>query len=785
MSDFIVSARKYRPATFRSVVGQKHITSTLQNAIERGQLAHAYLFCGPRGVGKTTCARILAKAVNCEHPVNGDPCCQCPSCLGLESGSFLDVLELDAASNNGVDEIREIREKVKYAPAVAKRKVYIIDEAHMLTAGAFNALLKTLEEPPEHVVFILATAEANKLPATILSRCMRFDFRLIPTDEIYELIKKVYDEEGAKYEDAAVRLIAKAGEGSARDALSVADRCLSAGEKVTYEEVADVLGVSGWETMSELLSEINDGSVGAALVTLDKLIATGKSVGLIGKELTSYARDVLAVRCGGEKSVVAGEDKLAALKADSEKYSADLLVTVMKTFSSLDATLRYSVSPRIVLECALVSACQLLGSDYSAFAERLARAEKKLAELPGDSTIFTGEIKGEFPENSLPTQMELEVKPGAQIIFIKNDYERRWVNGTIGTIAGIDEDETLYVITEDGKEVDVKKDSWRNIRYRYNDKEKKIEEEELGVFIQYPIRLAWAITIHKSQGLTFSRVVVDFTGGVFAGGQAYVALSRCTSLDGIQLKKQITRGDIFVRPEIVSFAQRFNNRPAIEKALKQAQADVQYVEAVKQFDQGNFEGFLEQFFLAIHSRYDIEKPVIKRFIRKKLEIINRQKKENQRLREQLYVQRKNLEKYAREYYLMGNECITQAHDSRAAIANYDKAIELNPSYTDAWIRKGITLYNNKEYYEAEVCLNEAVRLSPMLFKAVYNRGKNRMALDNIEGALADFDRAVSIKPEHAKVHELFGDALMRTGKEEEAALQWAIAERLREKNAKD
>lgn len=411
--------------------------------------------------------------------------------------------------------------------------------------------------------------------------------------------------------------------------------------------------------------------------------------------------------------------------------------------------------------------------------------EKKLAELPGDSTIFTGEIKGEFPENSLPTQMELEVKPGAQIIFIKNDYERRWVNGTIGTIAGIDEDETLYVITEDGKEVDVKKDSWRNIRYRYNDKEKKIEEEELGVFIQYPIRLAWAITIHKSQGLTFSRVVVDFTGGVFAGGQAYVALSRCTSLDGIRLTKQITRGDIFVRPEIVNFAQRFNNRPAIEKALKQAQADVQYVEAVKQFDQGNFEGFLEQFFLAIHSRYDIEKPVIKRFIRKKLEIINRQKKENQRLREQLYVQRKNLEKYAREYYFMGNECITQAHDSRAAIANYDKAIELNPSYTDAWVRKGITLYNNKEYYEAEVCLNEAIRLSPMLFKAIYNRGKNRMALNNIEGALADFDRAVSIKPEHAKAHELFGDALMRTGKEEEAALQWAIAERLREKNAKD
>ena len=411
--------------------------------------------------------------------------------------------------------------------------------------------------------------------------------------------------------------------------------------------------------------------------------------------------------------------------------------------------------------------------------------EKKLSELPGESTILTGEIHGEFPESSLPTQMELEVKPGAQIIFIKNDYDRRWVNGTIGTISGIDEEDTLYVITEDGQEFDVKKDSWRNIRYRYNELEKKIEEEELGVFIQYPIRLAWAITIHKSQGLTFSRVVIDFTGGVFAGGQAYVALSRCTSLDGIQLKKQITRGDIFVRPEIVKFSQRFNNRQSIEKALKQAQADVQYVEAVQHFDKGDFERFLEQFFLAIHSRYDIEKPLIKRFIRKKLGIINNLKVENKRLKDQFHVQRKNLEKYAREYYLMGNECIIQAHDSRAAIANYDKAIELNPSYTDAWVRKGITLHNDKEYYEAEVCLNEAVRLSPALFKAIYNRGKNRLALDNIEGALGDFDRAVSLKPEHPKAHEYFGDVLMKVGKEEEAALQWAIAERLREKNSKN
>jgi len=411
--------------------------------------------------------------------------------------------------------------------------------------------------------------------------------------------------------------------------------------------------------------------------------------------------------------------------------------------------------------------------------------EKKLAELPGDSVTLKGEIKGEFPENSLPTQMELEVKPGAQIIFIKNDPDKRWVNGTIGTIAGIDEEETLYVITEDGGEYDVKKDKWSNIRYRYNETEKKIEEEELGVFIQYPIRLAWAITIHKSQGLTFSRVVIDFTGGVFAGGQAYVALSRCTSLDGIQLKKQISRSDIFIRPEIVTFAQRFNNPQAINKALKQAQADIQYIEAIRQFDEGNFEECLEQFFLAIHSRYDIEKPVARRFIRKKLGIINRLKEENQKLKDQMRVQRKHLEKYAQEYYQMGNDCITQAHDARAAIANYNKAIELNPQYTDAWVRKGVTLYNNKEYYEAEMCLSEAVRLSPTLFKAVYNRGKNRLALNNLEGALADFDKATTLKPEHSKAHELFGDALMRTGKENEAALHWAIAERLREKKKKE
>lgn len=395
--------RKYRPSRFEDVIGQDHITQTLVNQLKTGRVGHAYLFTGSRGTGKTTCAKIFARAVNCLQPENGSPCGKCKVCKALSEASDIDILEIDAASNNRVDEVREIRERVKYPPVNGKYKVYIIDEVHMLTDSAFNALLKTLEEPPEFVIFILATTEAHKLPATILSRCMRFDFRLVSVDLLAENIKKIFDKEGKAYEEEAVRYIAGAGEGSVRDSLSIADMCLSRSSgKLTLADALDVLGAADRGKIRKLTESILRGNAKEILSEIDELTKLGKSVSRIAKDVLLCARDLLAIATGAESLVVDTKENLEKLRALAKECNPDGLTAVIRLLSAIDAELRYSVSPKIVLETACLRAGTLACDDADALRARVTRLEKQVEDLLKNGVA----VSVPAPEQAKPAPQE-------------------------------------------------------------------------------------------------------------------------------------------------------------------------------------------------------------------------------------------------------------------------------------------------------------------------------------------------------------------------------------------
>ena len=352
--------RTFRPQTLSELVRQEHIVKILVNQIETDRVGHAYLFCGPRGTGKTSTAKIFARAINCEHPVNGSPCGKCPSCKALADPSNLDVTEIDAASNNGVNEMRDLREKVQYPPVAVRYKVYIIDEVHMLSDSAFNALLKTLEEPPRHAVFILATTEPQKLPATILSRCMRFDFKLIPQKDLEGHIKNVLKKIGKEYEDAAVAAIARAGAGSVRDSLSVADMCVSYSRgKLTYEDVNEVLGSADFYEVAKLGEAVLSENASDALTETERVLASGKGVGVLTKDILNFINQCsIAKSCKNANGILnLPEEMFAEIMRIAEKADGRKILRCAEIFSGIEADLRYSVSPRIVFETALVKAC--------------------------------------------------------------------------------------------------------------------------------------------------------------------------------------------------------------------------------------------------------------------------------------------------------------------------------------------------------------------------------------------------------------------------------------------
>ena len=463
--------RKFRPTVFEDVKGQEHIVTTLKNQIRSGRTSHAYLFCGTRGTGKTTIAKIFAKAVNCEHPVDGSPCGECAICRSIAAGTSMNVIEIDAASNNGVDSIRQIVEEVNYSPAEGKYKVYIIDEVHMLSIGAFNALLKTLEEPPAYVIFILATTEVHKIPITILSRCQRYDFRRISIDTIADRLKELTQKEQVQIEEKAVRYIAKVADGSMRDALSLLDQCIAFyfEQELTYDKVLDVLGAVDTEVFSRMLREILKGDAAAALGVLQDIVLQGRELSQFVTDFAWYLRNLLLIKSadGVEDIIDVSSDNLVRLKEEAELAENDTIMRYIRILSELSGQIRYATQKRILIEMAIIKLCRpAMETDTASLADRIRQVEEKLEKgipmmavnpgagsgsVPGNGTapLQGGEKpagKAELPK-AIPEDIQNVVSRWSRIVDETANPMKSYLKNAYPSLSG---DGKLLVVVQDG-----------------------------------------------------------------------------------------------------------------------------------------------------------------------------------------------------------------------------------------------------------------------------------------------------------------------------------------------
>lgn len=452
--------RKFRPQEFEDVKGQEHIVTTLKNQIKADRIGHAYLFCGTRGTGKTTIAKIFAKAVNCEHPVDGSPCGTCEACRAITAGNSMNVIEIDAASNNGVENIRQIREEVEYAPTEGKYKVYIIDEVHMLSIGAFNALLKTLEEPPAYVIFILATTEVHKIPITILSRCQRYDFHRISIETISARLAELMVQEQVQAEEKAIRYIAKAADGSMRDALSLLDQCIAfyLGETLTYDHVLEVLGAVDTEVFSKLLRQILEKNIVRAMETLEEIIIQGRELGQFVTDFTWYLRNLLLVQSSDNMEDVLdiSSENLALLKEEAQLIDTEILMRYIRIFSELSNQIKYASQKRVLIEIAVIKLCKPeMEKDEISILDRLNQLEKKMEQgIPVASTsspaptatIQTESIKKKEYPKAIPEDVKQVVQNWNKILIELPGLIKNYLKTARLSLGG---DNVLLIVLED------------------------------------------------------------------------------------------------------------------------------------------------------------------------------------------------------------------------------------------------------------------------------------------------------------------------------------------------